>query len=91
VIDVTFMTSKTKRGKRGKTQAKTPANVQTVTCECGTRILVLPDVKAMSTAIEAHVKSHETKNGALTEEDQEVIRDDLIAKVFKKITENYNS
>ncbi len=30
----------------------------TVKCECGAEILMVPDLKAMSTAIEAHVLAH---------------------------------
>ncbi len=60
-----------------------------IRCFCGAKILLLPDVKLMSKAIEAHVEEH-TKNIKETkkaEEEAERVRDDLITKVFDKAYE----
>ena len=58
---------------------------QTVVCECGSKILVIPDIKEMSAAIENHVWEH-IKN----EKDQSKVTcekcrlmDLLVAQVLK--------
>ena len=53
---------------------------------CGAEILLVPDVKLMSKAIEAHVATHRQKNPTLAELEAERIRDSLIIKVFDKAT-----
>lgn len=52
----------------------------TVTCECGATILVVPDVKGMSNAIQAHLKKHEKKEAKRVE-------DSLIAKIISVTTD----
>lgn len=60
-----------------------------IECFCGKRILLVPDVKKMGAAIEAHAKEH-AKNFS-TEEEQEKeaerVRNDLIAKVLAKASD----
>ena len=63
--------------------------MDTVKCECGAEILLLPDVKTMGNAIEAHVTQHiqKTKDPANTATaEAESLRDTLIAQVFNKIS-----
>lgn len=49
---------------------------------CGEEILVLPDVKMMSIAIESHVKKHSLEKSS---EELDTLRDDLISQLFDKI------
>ncbi|MGD6852067.1 MAG: hypothetical protein ACQCN6_08415 [Candidatus Bathyarchaeia archaeon] len=65
------------------------AALPVIRCFCGAEILLLPDVKLMSKAIEAHVEEHikNIKNAKKAEEEAERVRDDLITKVFDKACE----
>ncbi len=66
----------------------------TIKCECGWEILLVPDLKAMSKAIEAHVETHrkiekdcsktDAENEGVAELEAERIENYLIAEVFKK-------
>ncbi len=58
-------------------------------CSCGAEIIVVPNVKLMSEAIETHVEKHRAKmrNSAKAEAEAEHIRDDLITQVFDKASE----
>jgi|GEM_PF-1282529 len=60
-----------------------------IRCSCGAEILMVPDVKLMSEAIEAHLKTHCNKmNSSMNcEVELDRIRDDLIAQVFQKSIE----
>ncbi len=60
-----------------------------VECFCGARILLVPDVKKMSEAIEAHAMEHAQNFSTKKEKEAEVerIRDELIAKVLAKACE----
>jgi hypothetical protein len=53
-----------------------------VRCICGHEILLVPDAKVMGEAIESHLLEHKKKND-LTEEEINVIIEDLIAQVFR--------
>jgi hypothetical protein len=44
-----------------------------IKCECGTEILLLPDLKAMDRAIDAHVAEHREKGKILPEQQLPVI------------------
>jgi hypothetical protein len=61
-----------------------------IECFCGAKILLVPNVKLMSEAIETHVQEH-IKNLKAPKKDVEAeaerIRDDLIAKVLSKACE----
>ncbi len=65
----------------------------TVTCECGAEILLLPDVKAMDQAIEAHIaavhmqKSKDSKCGTM---EAERVRDALTEQVLCKASKSEN-
>jgi hypothetical protein len=50
---------------------------------CGFEILVLPDLKIMSQAIEKHVLEH--KNKGATDSEADEIEFDLIAQLFNKV------
>ncbi len=62
------------------------AGLTTIRCSCGFEILLVPDVKVMSEAIEAHAEKHQkkAKDVKASKADAELITDHLIAQVFKK-------
>ena len=59
----------------------------TVKCECGKEILLLPDLKEMSNALEAHVLEHckREKDPAKAICESDRLWNLLIAAVFQKI------
>jgi hypothetical protein len=57
-----------------------------ITCACGYEILILPDVKIMSQAIEKHVLEH--KNKGATDSEADKIEFELIAQLFKKVAKS---
>ena len=61
-------------------------NKISIKCECGEEMLLFPDAKAMSKAIEVHVNLHIKKLKRSSCEDTEVerIRDMLIAQVLDR-------
>lgn len=58
-------------------------HLSVITCVCGFEILVLPDLKIMSQAIEKHVLEH--KNKGATDSEADEIEFDLIAQLFNKV------
>ncbi|MGD0995742.1 MAG: hypothetical protein ABR909_09505 [Candidatus Bathyarchaeia archaeon] len=62
------------------------AGLPVIKCSCGAEILLFPNVKLMSEAIEAHVEEHKqkVKDPKEAEAEAECIRDDLIVKVLDK-------
>jgi hypothetical protein len=58
----------------------------TVKCECGLEILMVPDLKAMSNAIETHVLAHvkKKKDSADAIQESERIWNLLIVQVLEK-------
>ncbi len=68
---------------RSKANTKS-ASLPIIKCSCGSKILLVPSVKAMSQAIEAHVEEHKQKieNPAGSEEELERVRSELIEQVF---------
>jgi hypothetical protein len=54
-----------------------------ITCACGYEILILPDLKIMSQAIEKHVLEH--KNMGATDSEADKIELELIAQLFSKV------
>jgi hypothetical protein len=56
----------------------------TITCRCGAQILLVPDLKEMNTSLEAHVNEHKKKD-KISDVEAEVILEDLIAQLFRKI------
>jgi hypothetical protein len=61
--------------------------VGTVKCECGKEILLVPDLKAMANALEAHVLEHCKKEKDPTKAACESDRlwNLLLARVFEKV------
>ena len=55
-----------------------------IKCSCGAEILLVPNVNAMSEAIEAHVENHtqKIKDSKAAEAEAERIRDHLIIQVL---------
>jgi len=60
-----------------------------IKCLCGAVILLVPNVKAMSEAIESHVAKHlqKVKDPKEAQTEAECIRDDLITKILEKASE----
>lgn len=71
---------------KSNVQTRVKKRLPKISCECGAEILMVPDLKGMSEAIEAHVEKHvkEIENPAKAEATAERIREDLITKVLKK-------
>jgi len=65
------------------------ASLPVIECSCGAQILLVPNVKKMGAAIEAHIIEHTKKirdsEDAVAEAER--IRDDLIIKVLEKASE----
>ncbi len=61
-----------------------------IECFCGAKILLVPNVKQMSEAIEAHTEEHIKKLKTQKEKDEEAerVRDDLISKVLARACES---
>ena len=78
---------------REKSKIETSFAGSIIKCECGTEILMLPDLKTTSRAIENHVSEHRNREKNLekgrAEEDR--IRDDLITQVLRKAGESARS
>ena len=73
------------------TNKKTKDKMPVIKCSsCGAEIKLVPDVKLMGEAIEAHVETHRlrAKDSAFTESQAELIRDDLIKQVFDSALAN---
>ena len=69
---------------KGKTSANI-AGLPVIECSCGYKILIIPSLKAMRVAIDAHVKTHELK---IKDPDKAVrvadrVRSNLIEQVFE--------
>ena len=62
------------------------SHLSVITCVCGYEILILPDVKIMSQAIEKHVLEH--KNKGATDSEADEIELELVAQLFNKIAES---
>lgn len=60
-----------------------------IICSCGAEIILIPNVKRMSEAIEVHVKEHvrTLKASKDAEAEADSIRDDLIAKILNNACE----
>ncbi len=69
--------------------SKKSKGLPTIKCACGAEILLVPDVKLMSKALEAHVEEHtrKNKNAKEAESEAQAIMDDLITKVLIKACE----
>ena len=62
------------------------SSLQFIICECGERILILPNAKMMGTAIERHIlEQHKNKGANQVEADR--IENALIAQLFKKASQ----
>jgi len=61
-------------------------NMCIITCECGYKIFLIPDLVAMSQAIEKHVLEH--KNKGANDAEAKRIEDALILQVFDKVTKS---
>jgi hypothetical protein len=65
------------------------SHLPVITCTCGVEILLIPNVKKMNEAIEAHILEHtkKFKNAKEAEAEAERIRSDLVIKVLEKASE----
>jgi hypothetical protein len=59
-----------------------------IKCLCGAVILLVPNVKTMSEAIESHVAKHlqKVKDPKEARTEAERVRDDLITKILEKLS-----
>jgi hypothetical protein len=68
---------------------KAPANktLAVITCECGKELLLLPDLKAMAQAIDAHICEHIQKidDPAQAASESNRLWDTLIASIFSVV------
>jgi hypothetical protein len=58
-------------------------------CECGFEIPVIPDIKAVGTAIDAHIEEHRKKHKDLEEGEEAAkhVHDYLFSELFDKLAE----
>lgn len=77
----------TRISKRKKVRG---TSLPVIECSCGAQILLVPNVKKMSAAIEAHIVEHikKIKDAKKAEVEAERIRDDLITKVLEMASES---
>jgi len=77
-----------KRGKTSLTETMetTKFRLPLIRCKCGAEILLLPDMKAMDKAIQAHAQSHSQAERNPYRAAAEVIRvqDHLIGQMLRK-------
>jgi hypothetical protein len=66
------------------------AKLPVIECFCGAKILMIPNVKEMSQAIEAHAEEHAQKFKTKKEKDAEAekVRDYLITQLLSKACES---
>jgi len=71
--------------QKPKKSAKT-SGLPIIKCSCGAEILLVPNVKKMNEAIEAHILEHtkKIKDAKEAEAESECVRSDLIIKVLEK-------
>jgi hypothetical protein len=64
-------------------------SIPVIICSCGAEILLIPNVKQMNKAIEAHILEHtkNIKSAKEAEAEAERVRDDLIIKVLEKASQ----
>ena len=76
--------------KVAKKKKQISDGLHVVKCECGVEILMVPDVKLMGDAIEAHAELHrrKVKNPEKAESEAERIRDCLTAQVLEKAADS---
>ena len=62
------------------------SGMSAIKCLCGAVILLVPNVKVMTVAIESHVVKHQqkVKDPKEAQAEAERIRDDLITKIIEK-------
>jgi hypothetical protein len=69
----------------GEAQMTKPS-LSIIICECGFKILLVPDVNEMNQAIEKHVLEH--KNKGADEAEVNRIEKDLVIQIFNKISDS---
>ena len=62
-----------------------------IECECGFKILLVPDLKMMAKAIEAHASQHgeRKKDPVKAASEQERIENELVEKTLKEAAKHY--
>jgi hypothetical protein len=78
-------------GRIGKREVGNDKGLPVIKCSvCGEEIMIFPNVKLMSAAIEAHVEAHKqkVKDRKAAEAEAELIRDDLIAQVLERASKD---
>jgi hypothetical protein len=66
------------------------SGMSAIKCLCGAVILLVPNARVMSIAIESHVAKHqqEVKDPKEAQAEAERIRDDLITKILEKASKS---
>jgi hypothetical protein len=66
------------------------SGLSAIKCLCGAVILLVPNVKAMSEAIESHVSKHsqKVKDPKEAQTEAESVRNDLITKILEKASKS---
>ena len=69
-----------------KKKASKKAGLATIECSCRTVIMLVPNVKIMSAAIEAHVEEHikRIKDRKEADAEAERVRDNLLTQILEK-------
>jgi hypothetical protein len=92
ITDVSTAASKNAEETCQSNFKRVAGRLSKVKCECGAEILFLPDVRAMSHAIEVHVAEHRQKSkapaGAAAEAER--VRDALITQVLSIASKSEN-
>jgi hypothetical protein len=72
-----------------KASEKNSSSLPVIKCSCGAEILLIPNIKEMNKAIEAHIEQHikKIKSAKEAEAEAERLRDELIIKVLEKASE----
>jgi len=75
--------------RHGKVNVDVDATLPVIECFCGAKILMIPNVKEMSKAIEAHAEEHAKKCKTAKEKEVEAekVQDHLIMELLSKASE----
>jgi hypothetical protein len=76
----------TKKARKNSSKLDLP----TIHCECGHKILLIPDTKVMGQTINEHALDHKRKY-TLTEEETGTLEDELISQVFELLSKQNKS
>ena len=80
LLEINFASSQDSKSKSGELQKGMP----TIRCVCGSKILVVPDLKAMNRAIKNHISEHRKADyGLVPESLEEFLTEQILIVVIK--------